>query len=223
MSATGVDSDLSAPATSDNRGDSTGRKVCREVLQNLLPSGRTCHIAFQIFSLGVGESCLQCVCEGRGDVDFDLEVPNGNVGRRDIGEGEVLLVVVRDVPFWYCRFVKWCIGFLRIHLLDLSFEGRRGHAESLRPGRESERARAGPEGKGTEGWVFKGRKRSIVGGSDRTYRSMGAGARAARSSSTRAAGSDGTQFQQGSDFVRLQPKVVRGFLGRKQILIRLEA
>lgn len=90
---------LSAPTPSDDCGEGSRGEICRYITQDLLSPDSAYCVTFQIADLGLGEPGLERVHERRGDVNFDLEVSNGNADGIDIGEGKGLSVVVRDVPF----------------------------------------------------------------------------------------------------------------------------
>jgi len=99
---------LPAPATPDNRGKGSSGEIGRNTLQDLFPSNTTYCSAFHVTDLGPGEFRFQRIHKRSGDVHFDLEIPNGDVGGMNIGEGKGLSMVIRDVPF-----------FFHVHLLDL--------------------------------------------------------------------------------------------------------
>lgn len=95
----GVEVYLSAPATSNDRGEGSRGKICRYAVQDLLSPNSAYCVTFQIASLGLGKPGLERVHERSGDVNFDPEVSNDNINGVDVGEGKGLSVVVRDVPF----------------------------------------------------------------------------------------------------------------------------
>ena len=93
---------LSAPATSDDRSERSSRKIGRYIVQDPLPPSCAHRVAFHIASLGLCAFRLQGVEKRSGNARFDLEIPNGDIGGMDVGEGEGLSVIVQGVPF--CGF-----------------------------------------------------------------------------------------------------------------------
>ena len=101
-----MDAYLAAAATSDDRSEGTSEKMSRHILQNPLPPNIICRATFCIANLGLREFGLQRIRKRSGDVHFNIEIPNGNIGGMDVGEGKVLLVVIRDLPIRFRRFVE---------------------------------------------------------------------------------------------------------------------
>lgn len=141
---------LSTPTASDYRGQSTSREVHRKILQNLLPPESTDLATTCIINLGLYEFSLESIHERCHDVNLDPKIPDGNIGRPNAREGEVLPVVVGSVPFSLCRFSKrWTppphIRLVRCFLEDCASVGR-GHGVDLLSTIERERKRGIVEG-----------------------------------------------------------------------------
>ena len=111
---------LSTPAAPDDRSEGSSWEISRNVLQDLLPPNAARPIAFHITDLGLSELDFQRIHKRSGDVHFDLEIPNSNMGRANVGEGKVLFVVVQDVPFRFGRIVGRWAPLLQVYLLDSS-------------------------------------------------------------------------------------------------------
>jgi hypothetical protein len=122
---------LSTPATSDNRGEGSSGEISRNFLQNLLPLDAGYRVILHVTDLGLGEFGLQRVHQRGGDVHFDLEIPNSDTGRTNVGEGKALSVVVRGVPFRLRCFRGKGTFFLHVHLLD-PFRNDRPHGVGSR-------------------------------------------------------------------------------------------
>lgn len=101
----GMEAYLSAPATTDYGSEGSSRKISRNIPQDLLPLNTGHRITFYITDLGLGVFSLERIHKRNGDVHFDPEISDGNICRMNVGEGKVLLVVVRDVPSCLRRFV----------------------------------------------------------------------------------------------------------------------
>ena len=149
-----VEAHLSTPASSNDRGEGSGGEITRNILQDLPPSPAH-HVTFHIADPGLCEFGLYRVHNGSDNVDFDPEVPNGNICGVDVGEGKGLLAVVRDVRFRFCGFGEQRALLFHVHL-DPYLEDRlasvgSGHTESPVP----VVCRRG------EGEEFSGRSRSL--------------------------------------------------------------
>ena len=96
---------LSASTTPDDCSEGSGGKISRNIFQDLLPSNTIHRATLHIGDFGLGEFGLQRVRKRGGDLHFDLEIPNSDVGGVNVREGKVLLMVVQDVPFHLSRFV----------------------------------------------------------------------------------------------------------------------
>jgi len=90
---------LSAPATPEYRSEGSSRKISRNVLQDPLPLNTGHYITFYVTDLGFGALSLERIHKRNGDVHFDPVILDGNICGVNVGEGKVLLMVVRDVPF----------------------------------------------------------------------------------------------------------------------------
>ena len=101
-----MDAYLAATAASDDRSEGASGKISRHILQNPLPPNTIHRDTFCIANLGPDEFGPQRIHKRNGEIRFDLEIPNGNIGGMDVGEGKVLLVVIRDLPIQFRRFVE---------------------------------------------------------------------------------------------------------------------